>query len=120
MLYTFGKVVIMVNRIKQLRLEAGMEQKDLAQRLSCSQVSVSRYESGGRGLDVPTICTLCDIFGVTADYLLCRSDSRLPVVTESDAALLRAYHAASLRDRTLVDQILEAYAEALPSGKSVG
>ena len=110
----------MVNRIKQLRLEAGMEQKDLAQRLSCSQVSVSRYESGGRGLDVPTICTLCDIFGVTADYLLCRSDSRLPVVTESDAALLRAYHAASLRDRTLVDQILEAYAEALPSGKSVG
>ena len=109
-----------MNRIRELRHESGWRQEDLALRMNTKRQTVARYETEKLGIDAGTICTLCDIFGVTADYLLCRSDSRLPVVTEADAALLRAYHAASLRDRAIVDQILEAYAEALPSGKSAG
>ena len=46
-------------------------------------------------------------------------DQTQPEVSDADAALLRAYHAASLRDRSLVDQILQAYA-AEDSSKSAG
>ena len=109
-----------MNRIRELRLENGWRQEDLALRMNTKRQTVARYETEKLGIDAGTICALCDIFGVTADYLLGRSGSRLPAVSEADAALLRAYHAATLRDRALVDQILEAYAEALPSGKSVG
>lgn len=109
-----------MNRIRELRLEKGWRQEDLATRLNTKYQSIGRYERGDRGIDADTICQLCEIFGCTADYLLGRSSSPSPVISDVDAALLRAYHAASLRDRALVDQILQAYAAADDSGKSVG
>lgn len=69
---------------------------------------ISRYENGRLGLDVDLINRFCDLFGCTADYLLCRSETPLPVISDADARILAAYHAASLRDRALVDQILAA------------
>lgn len=96
-----------MNRIRDLRVAAKMQQSDLAQRLNVSKVSVSRYELEQRQLDPATINQLCDIFGCTADYLLGRSLSPLPAVNDAQARLLAAYDAASVRDRALVDQILQ-------------
>ena len=95
-----------MNRIRELRLAANMQQADLAQHLSVSKVTVSRYELEQRQLDPTTICTLCDLFGCTADYLLGRSDTQLPVITDADARLLAAYGAADPRDREFVDHLL--------------
>ena len=109
-----------MNRIRELRQQMGWRQEDLAARLNTKRQTVGNYETGERGIDVDTINQLCDIFGCTADYLLCRSDNPHPVISDTDAVLLRAYHAATLRDRALVDQILQAYTEAENTGKSVG
>jgi len=109
-----------MNRIKELRLLQGWRQDDLAERMHTKKNTISRYETGERNIDADTINALCDIFGCTADYLLCRSDNPCPEISDDDAALLRAYHAASLRDRGLIDQILQAYAEAEDNGKSAG
>ena len=109
-----------MNRIRELRQNNGWRQEDLAARLNTKRQTVGNYETGERGIDVDTINALCDIFGCTADYLLCRSDNPRPVISNDDAAVLRAYHAASLRDRGLIDQILQAYIEAEDTGKSVG
>ena len=109
-----------MNRIRELRMQRGWRQEDLAERMHMKKNTISRYETELLGIDADTIRQLCDIFGCTADYLLGRSESAAPVISDADAALLRAYHAASLRDRGLVDQILQAYMEADDSGKSVG
>lgn len=109
-----------MNRIKELRLLNGWRQDDLAERMHTKKNTISRYETGERNIDADTINALCDIFGCTADYLLCRSEIPNPVISETDAALLRAYHAASLRDRGLIDQILQTYIEAEDTGKSAG
>lgn len=109
-----------MNRIRELRQEKGWRQEDLAARMSTKQQTIARYEAEKLGIDAGTICQLCDIFGCTADYLLGRSAFPSPVISDADAALLRAYHAASLRDRGLIDQILQAYMEADDSGKSAG
>lgn len=69
---------------------------------------ISRYETERLGLDADLINRFCDLFGCTADYLLCRTESPLPVISDEDARILAAYHAASIRDRALVDQILAA------------
>lgn len=99
-----------MNRIRDLRLLHGMKQEDLGRRLNVGKGAISRYEQEKRQLDPATICALCDLFGCSADYLLGRSTSPLPVITDADARVLAAYHAASLRDRALVDQILAVYA----------
>ena len=64
------------------------------------------YETETRQLDPPTIFALCDLFGCTADYLLGRSDTPLPAISDADARLIAAYHAADPRDREFVDHLL--------------
>ena len=102
-------VVMAMNRIKELRTAHDMKQEDLAERLSVRRQTVSRYEIGQNDLDTETIRRLCEIFGVTADYLLGFSSVPTPVISEEDAELLAAYHAADTKDRKLVDEILEEY-----------
>lgn len=101
-------------------MDKGLSQAELGKILGCISATVSKWELEQRQLDPATINALCDYFGVSADYLLCRSKIPNPALSEADAALLRAYHAASLRDRGLIDQILQAYAEAEDNGKSAG
>ena len=98
-------------RIKELRAEENMKQEDLAGRLKVSRQAVSNYENGSRQLDLSTIEQLCAIFGCTADYLLGLSSRRTAEITDADAALIAAYHAASPKDRRLVDDILDEYKE---------
>lgn len=95
-----------MNRIRELREAHGMKQRDLANKLKCAVASVSRYELEQHQLDPPTIRTLCTLFDVTSDYLLCLSDTPEPFVTEADAQLLRAYHAAPENVRAAIDALL--------------
>ena len=84
-----------MNRIRELRIERGWTQGHLARQLNTKPQSVSRYEAGERGLDVEMIDKLCEIFGVTADYLLGRSSIRSFDVSEDEARLLDAYRSLS-------------------------
>ena len=98
-----------MNRIRELRKARGWQQADLAKLIAVSRQAVGNYETGERAPDLETIDQLCTIFGVTADYLLGRSDIPQPQISDEDWLLLDAYHRASLRDRQLVDSILREY-----------
>ena len=102
-----------MNRIRELREQRGWRQEDLADLMHTKYQTVGRYERGDRGIDAETICQLCDIFGCTADYLLCRSSSPAPVIAEEDAAVLDAYHAAPREIRAIVDTALAPYREGV-------
>lgn len=96
-----------MNRLKDLRQARGWNQEDLGKRINVGKGVISRYEREDRQLTPALINSFCDIFGCTADYLLGRSLSPLPAVNDAQARLLAAYDAASVRDRALVDQILQ-------------
>lgn len=100
-----------MNRIKELRTKMGWRQGDLAERLNTNQQTLSRYENGTRGLDVETICRLCEIFGVTADYLLGRSIQPGSPISDEEWQLLAAYRAADEDARALVRLALKRFAE---------
>jgi len=91
-----------MNRIEELRAQRGWLQEDLAKLINKSRQAVSNYENENRGIDVETIHKLCDIFGCTADYLLCRSDMPTPEISDEDWELLEAYHAADAHIREIV------------------
>lgn len=44
--------------------------------LKCSKSTISLYETGDTVPDAKNIVRLCDIFGVSCDYLLCQTNYR--------------------------------------------
>lgn len=98
-----------MNRIKEMRQARGWLQRDLERQLNLGHGNISKYEKEERSLTPDLICRLCDLFGCTSDYLLCRSASSAVTVSDEDAALLSAYHAADDRARAVVDLTLEPY-----------
>lgn len=67
-----------MNRLKLLREEKGLIQKDVAKLLSVSIPAVNQYESGKRDMSTETVIKLAEYFNVTTDYLLGKSDIRNP------------------------------------------
>ena len=65
-------------RIKKIREQRGLLQKELASALGIGQNTLSQYEGGKRQPDYETLCKIADYLGVTTDYLLGRSDVPYP------------------------------------------
>ena len=57
-------------KIKELREEKGLLQKDIAQFLNTSRQNISRWEIGIIEPDLETVVKLSRFFDVSADYLL--------------------------------------------------
>ncbi len=61
-------------RLKELRKEKGITQKELANLISKSATAVASWEQGLSEPCVNDIRLLCQIFDVSADYLLSLDD----------------------------------------------
>ena len=66
----------MYQRIRNMREDRDMKQKDVASLLNVSQATYSRYESGF--LDIPSsvLIVLSEYYGVSVDYLLGLTDKK--------------------------------------------
>lgn len=62
------------DRLKEIRLEKEMTRKQLADVLFVSERLISYWENGKRECNFDTLIRLADIFNITIDYLLGRSD----------------------------------------------
>ena len=65
---------IVGEKLKELRLEKGLSQNDLAELLKITRVAYGRYENNIRDVSLETLCKLADFYKVTTDYLLGRED----------------------------------------------
>ncbi len=62
---------IMFNKkIRELRLEKGLKQSDIAQYIKVTPATVTRWESNTQEPDYRTLALLAKFFEVTTDYLL--------------------------------------------------
>ncbi len=57
-------------KIKELREDTDLFQKDIAKVLKISQQYYSEYENGKRPLPIEHLVTLCIFYNVSADYIL--------------------------------------------------
>lgn len=65
----------MHERLKELRIERGLKLKEVAEQLSVTIRSISRYEDGTREPSVEMIIKFCKLYEVSADYILGLSDN---------------------------------------------
>mgnify|MGYP004645799221 FL=1 len=65
-------------RIKDLREDKDMLQKDVAELLNISQTNYSKYELGKINIPVNTLKKLALIFDTSIDYLLGLTNERRP------------------------------------------
>lgn len=61
-------------RLKSIRKECGMTQKDVYERLGISPNGYASYEQGRTEPSLETLIQLCRIFEISADYLLGLTD----------------------------------------------
>jgi transcriptional regulator with XRE-family HTH domain len=63
--------------LRQIRMEAGLRQSDLAERLGEPQSFVSKYESGERRLDVIELRQICQAMGIPLERFVTRLEKTL-------------------------------------------
>ena len=68
----------MYRRIRDLREDHDLLQKQLAALLNCSQVCYSHYEMGKRDIPTENLILLADFYHTSIDYLLGVTDEPKP------------------------------------------
>lgn len=67
---TFGE------RLKDLRKKRSLTQSQLGEKLNVTKASISGYENDTRSPDRETLVKIAEIFNVTTDYLLGRTEDK--------------------------------------------
>ena len=70
--------IMKFENIRNLRIDNGYTQKQIAQQLGISQNTYSQYEVGILNYPVDALLILADFYGVSVDYLLGRTNRKEP------------------------------------------
>ena len=71
-------MIMYQNRLRDLREDRDLKQKDLAQLLQVHQTTYSDYELGRLNIPIATLHVLADFYHVSIDYLLGRTNIKEP------------------------------------------
>ena len=79
-----------MNRIRALRKEKNWSQSELADFLHVHQTAISQWEKSKTEPDKSNLLALSELFGVSTDYLLGRTESPMPTQEPTEDDALRA------------------------------
>ena len=71
-------IIMQENRLRDLREDNDLKQKQLAELLKVHQTTYSDYELGQLNVPVTALHILADFYNVSIDYLLCRTNVKTP------------------------------------------
>lgn len=105
------------NRIKTLRTEYNLTQKQLADKLGLTPKMISFYESGQRIPPIDIVEKLSSIFSKSADYLIgLSSDSKDDVfLSPKDQQILNFFH----QDPERVMELLSSFSKLSARNKTI-
>ena len=102
-------------RLTSLRKARDLTQSDIAQMLGLNRSSYTCYEIGTSTPGLTTLCTIADIFGVSLDYLVGRTNVETSpeveeaVVSAEEMQLTAAYRMLNDRQRRAVRELLKSF-----------
>ena len=71
-------MIMYENRLRDVRDDRDLKQRDIAELLKVHQTTYSDYELGRLNIPVAVLHTLADFYGGSIDYLLGRTNSKDP------------------------------------------
>ncbi len=71
----------LADRLQQLRKGANFSQEQLSDMLDISRQAISKWESGQATPDIQNVIKLCEIYKVSADYILTGKETTTPTPT---------------------------------------
>ncbi len=106
-------------RIKQLRMERGLSQDQLAALLGISRSAVGMYETGKREPDLETCEAIADIFNIDMDYLTGRSNTEKMhlTITDTDPQLDELTRNAKQLNAQGLQKLVDLSDDLVASGK---
>lgn len=66
----------MYHRLRDLREDKDLSQRQVAQMLGMSQTGYSKYETGENDIPTQVLIKLADFYKTTTDYILGRTDKK--------------------------------------------
>lgn len=83
--------------LKKLRVESGLTQKELADKLNIGQTTITSYENSTRIPQVSSLIAYADYFKCSLDFLVERDsetdDLTFTAITDKERELLKTYRA---------------------------
>lgn len=76
-----------MNKIKELRLQADLSQKDLGEKIGVNQTAVGKYEREELEPNITILCKLANLFGCSIDYLVGRENDFGNIVVSNGASV---------------------------------
>ncbi len=67
-----------MNRLKEIREDRDLLQRDVAKLVNVDQSNYSKYELEKINIPINILHQLADFYNTSIDYLLCRTDERKP------------------------------------------
>lgn len=74
------------SRIKELRIDSDTTQQDISRHLNLTRSAYSNYENGIRDIPVQVLSGIADFYQTSVDYLLKRTDERVPYPKSKQSA----------------------------------
>lgn len=103
----------MVYKIKELRQQKGITQKELSKHLGIAQNTLSYWENGRIDIDTESLCKIADYFNVSVDYLLgrenkkqCQGNISSYKLSEHEKDIITAYRSKKVM-QPAVDRLLD-------------
>lgn len=101
----------MILRIKELREEFGLTQKELADKIGNVQRNVSNWENGASEPDLETLLRLADVFGVSLDELFGRYGNKISDPINADPPLFRQIRRLNKKQAEALKTLLSAFCD---------
>jgi len=89
-------------RLKLLRKERGLLQKDIADFLNISKSAYGYYEQGRNEPDIQTIVKLSEFYNVSADYLLGITDVQSSDLSKKESDVLKMYRSLDSDNQNII------------------
>lgn len=106
----------MIKNLKEKRIENGMSQQQLGEKLGISQQSINKYENHSIEPDISTLIRIADLFNTSVDFLVGHSDidHKLESLTpchlnDAELNLIEGYRQLSESEKDIIQMMVSNY-----------
>lgn len=101
------------HRIREIANSRGIALYELSQITNVPYSTVKRIAKPDSTIfpNLETVCMIADAFGLSVDYLIGYSDSKIPEFEDGMEKLIKVYPFVSKEDRDIIQMILRKYSD---------